>query len=802
MYKKITAIFVLICLLLSVTSAYAEHWADSTIKELYDRGFIAKLEDAAPDESITRAEFVKLINKCFNYKVQLVENYPDVFQTKWYYKDFGIAKYIGYLTGDENGNANPESFMTRAECAAMIGRILDSRLQDERIFNDHDQIPVWSADYISQLSALSIINCYPDGSFRPNGQVTRAEAFTIIAKVDSMIRFEEGDGTPEKPYVVKTPYQFNHIRDYVWESGMPYFVLEADIDLTEIRYMPIGDQRFPFQGVLDGQGHSVQYDTFDIECDYGGLFAYNAGTIKSLKVSGRVTGYTAAGVIAAQNEGNILYCTAEGIAYTQNNTEKTEITAGGIAGVNSGYIYACYNRSDVSLSDLKAGSTGYAGGICGYNNREISGSINGGTIEANVEDKGDIAGVNVGVLSNNYAEKDASLEFLDRAVWNVKDGELIQSPFIQKKPFQNGSGTESDPYQISTPEEFSSVRFRPEACYQLTQNIDLTNYPGFTFFEEFSGVLDGQGHQISHLTLDRSNTRKSGLIVLNHGTLKNLRLEQCNISGRTHIAGFVNTNYGNIENCSVSGTLQLKNEKLANINLYLGAIAAENGGTIINCTNEAAVIAESSASDCRLMLGGIAGENTKVIDQSKNSGGIRVNAEGEGSRLEIGGITGKNTAGDIYDSKNLAAVSSNSQKWVAYTAGIAAFNTGSITNCSNSGEIKAESDASSAIAGGIAAQNERAVELSVNTGTIQSVSQSESASSGGITGRNSDWVSSCSNSGTISASILNQEFSSIAGGIAGQNAYMVSNCSNSGTISAQGGEALKGDICGLNAQTE
>ena len=102
MYKKITAIFVLICLLLSVTSAYAEHWADSTIKELYDRGFIAKLEDAAPDESITRAEFVKLINKCFNYKVQLVENYPDVSQMPYELNEDDIRQELEILGLPEN----------------------------------------------------------------------------------------------------------------------------------------------------------------------------------------------------------------------------------------------------------------------------------------------------------------------------------------------------------------------------------------------------------------------------------------------------------------------------------------------------------------------------------------------------------------------------------------------------------------------------------------------------------------------------------------------------------------------------
>lgn len=128
--------------------------------------------------------------------------------------------------------------------------------------------------------------------------------------------------------------------------------------------------------------------------------------------------------------------------------------------------------------------------------------------------------MNVGVLSNNYAEKDASLELLDRAVWNVKDGELIQSPFIQKKPFQNGSGTESDPYQISTPEEFSSVRFRPEACYQLTQNIDLTNYPGFTFFEEFSGVLDGQGVSYQSFNIEPFQYKKKRFDCLKSRNIK------------------------------------------------------------------------------------------------------------------------------------------------------------------------------------------------------------------------------------------------------------------------------------------
>lgn len=798
MFKRITAVFILICLALSAVPVFGEHWADDTIQDLYERGYIASIEDANPDFSITRAEFVKLINKCFNYKVQLLENYPDVFETKWYYQDFGIAKYIGYLTGDENGNANPENYMTRAECAVMLGRILKSRMINPDRFSDQSDIPAWAVDYVSQLSALSILNGYPDGSFQPNGLVTRAEAFTIIQKVDSLIRFEEGEGTAEQPYVIRTPYQFNHIRDYVWESRTPFFILEDDINLSVIDYQPTGTQDFPFQGVLDGKGHSVQYEISGTVDGYAGLFGYNAGTIKSIKVSGECSSNVASGIIAGENKGNLLYCISEGAVTVQNIIENSEVTAGGIVGVNNGYVYACYNRSDVSLSELQSGSKGYAGGICGYNNREISGCINGGQVNAAVEEKGEITGLEAGVSGNCYSESTATLDVLDPAVWNEQDGRLVQTPFIQKILFQNGTGTENDPYLISTPEEFSSLRFQPEAYYQLTQDIDLENYPGFTFFEEFSGSFDGQEYCIKNLTLDRSNIRKSGLFILNNGIIRNLRLDQCNISGKTNVAGITNTNYGKIENCSISGSLNLKNENLANINLYLGAFAAENYGSIVSCVNEAAINVESSASDDHLIIGGITGDNTNLIDECKNVGAITVAAYGAGARVETGGITGNNTNGDIYDSANSAFVSAYSKSWVIYAGGITAYNTGTITKAANSAEIKAESDTSSAFSAGIAAQNARAVELSENSGSIQSISQDESATSGGIVAWNSDWVSSCNNTAAVSSMISNQENSSIAGGVAGHNTHVIANCNNSGTVSAIGGESLRGDICGFD----
>ncbi len=191
--RKLLALAITCCLLItsvgSITASAEDvsgHWAAGSIALLKEKGIIKgdNNGDVKPNNDITRAEFVAIINRAFEFTQKSGSNFPDVKSGAWYYDDFAVAKQEGYLQGDDSGNANPGRDITRAEAAAIIGRILDlPQVPGESPFIDKDTFPVWSVDSINALTGSKLILGYPDNTFRAGGSITRAEAFTILARI-------------------------------------------------------------------------------------------------------------------------------------------------------------------------------------------------------------------------------------------------------------------------------------------------------------------------------------------------------------------------------------------------------------------------------------------------------------------------------------------------------------------------------------------------------------------------------------------------------------------------------------------
>lgn len=151
-----------------------------------------------------------------------------------------------------------------------------------------------------------------------------------------------------------------------------------------------------------------------------------------------------------------------------------------------------------------------------------------------------------------------------------------------------GSGTELDPYLITSESDLRLVTGASDACWRLENDIELTQR--FTL-AEFSGTLDGNGHKISNISLSSSegyNENEAAFILENTGTIKDLHVEGTVNYSSSNPGGavFVYKNSGTIEGCSVKGTM---NVTLLNTHSQngssAGAFAAynESGGVIRNC---------------------------------------------------------------------------------------------------------------------------------------------------------------------------------------------------------------------------
>ena len=172
----------------------------------------------------------------------------------------------------------------------------------------------------------------------------------------------------------------------------------------------------------------------------------------------------------------------------------------------------------------------------------------------------------------------------------------------------------------------------------------------------YTGNFDGGNHTITGLTVNQTRNYV-GLIgcIGSDGTVKNVKLENVNITGDGYfVGGVAGTNYGTIENCSVDGTL-------TNNRHYLGGVVGDNYGSIIGCSSSGTITGTSPD------VGGIGGQSVggtimacysvANIKGWSSSGGVlgqtnretvviacyhaKGNVTGEQSRM-IGGVIGWN----------------------------------------------------------------------------------------------------------------------------------------------------------------
>lgn len=103
--------------------------------------------------------------------------------------------HFAYVVGYENGEVQPQNSITRAEVAAIFFRLLEDGIRSENFTHQNDFSDVaadaWYCSSVSTLSRMGIIAGYPDGTFRPNAPITRAEFAAIATRFDN-----NGDKTP------------------------------------------------------------------------------------------------------------------------------------------------------------------------------------------------------------------------------------------------------------------------------------------------------------------------------------------------------------------------------------------------------------------------------------------------------------------------------------------------------------------------------------------------------------------------------------------------------------------------------
>ncbi len=157
------------------------HWAKSDIEYLVSKGILNGYTDNTirPENNITKAEYIKMINRTFGFTTKANISYPDVSPSSWYYDEIRIAEAAGYMF-TFSGKVKADEKLTRQEAAAMFGRVLDLETSTTSRFTDASKISSWALPYIGAVSNAGIISGYTDNTFRPTDNIKRGEVARVF----------------------------------------------------------------------------------------------------------------------------------------------------------------------------------------------------------------------------------------------------------------------------------------------------------------------------------------------------------------------------------------------------------------------------------------------------------------------------------------------------------------------------------------------------------------------------------------------------------------------------------------------
>ncbi|KXB06747.1 hypothetical protein AKJ51_03005 [candidate division MSBL1 archaeon SCGC-AAA382A20] len=290
----------------------------------------------------------------------------------------------------------------------------------------------------------------------------------------------------------------------------------------------------------------------------------------------------------------------------------------------------------------------------------------------------------------------------------------VVANFTEKKtnPFTGGSGTKDDPYKISNEDQLQAINDYLESNFVLINDINASetknwnNGKGFDpigYYDGtqnyFTGTFNGQGYTITNLYINRPES-KAGFFgyIGKEGVVKDIGLEDENITGKYSVGGLAGVNVGEVLNSYSTGFVTGEQN--------VGGLVGYNNpaGLVSNSHSESKVVADSRPKS----VGGLVGQNDKgTVSKSyaigtvhslpygsEYTGGLVGNNSGIVSKsfaissvkggYEVGGLVGRNS-GSVSKSYARGKIEG---RWD--TAGLVGRNYGSVSN--SYAAVSAETD--------------------------------------------------------------------------------------------------------------
>jgi hypothetical protein len=171
------------------------HWAEAAVNRWVDREIVEGYSDGSfkPDAPVKRAEFAALINRIFGHTSLALAEFTDITGREWFASDIAKAVAAGVMNGYPDGTFKPNADISRQEAAVVLARVIGLKDDGSSLpFTDHNSIPAWSRPAVAAATKAGLISGYPDGSFRPTAGITRAETVAILDRFAAELIREEG----------------------------------------------------------------------------------------------------------------------------------------------------------------------------------------------------------------------------------------------------------------------------------------------------------------------------------------------------------------------------------------------------------------------------------------------------------------------------------------------------------------------------------------------------------------------------------------------------------------------------------
>ncbi len=418
-------------------------------------------------------------------------------------------------------------------------------------------------------------------------------------------------------------------------------------------------------GGYGGTGGLVGYNTGIISNNYanadvrginlvGGLVGTNSGSVEDSRNSGEVKGIENVGGLVGRNfDGDVV-----------NSSTKGDVTGdynvGGLVGYNwDGRVSSSNAGNNVSGKSHVGGLIGY---LFRFNHGFMSESYFTGSVDG-TSNVGGLVGFNLGsnTIFNSHYNIDSVVingghhvtrggmfdaQYQD---WFFSGMKLNISDYNDSLVPNDGYFEISDVQGIRDTLGFTGLL---EYRFRLSADIDMSNAHGLCI-PYLAGFLNGNGHVITDLTIDRNFSTHTGFVEYAERTssVSNISLVDVYITGNSNVGALVGYNRGNVLNSSITGNV-------SGTNNYIGGLIGYNRGIVSDTSAEGDILGDR-------WVGGLVGHNDRgMVSESFSKGSVI------GNRY-VGGLVGYNQNDEVFGSRSLSNVEGYN-----YVGGLVGYNEG------------------------------------------------------------------------------------------------------------------------------